>query len=276
MQGLGLRAEAWSSGRQAARALSDESRLVGTFQVGRARSAVTPPWLVGELVDVLGPGVVVAAVRRARRDDPREGAPAYYDAFEAEAALAAGDPERAWELSQRATAGLPRAEALLLARVSAVAAGAARALGRREDALAAFDQAMQVDPGVFVRMGVSLPARISSRGGELPAQAASLLAWSPRFDQEDLGLRLEVEGDASRLRICLSSHLGTSGAQYACTDTAREATEDDDAFAARAVAQLHRDAFAPRVDLSQTDANGLDGSNTVSRQPLDTLLGTEE
>ncbi|MFN7701738.1 MAG: hypothetical protein ACK5U8_27850, partial [Deltaproteobacteria bacterium] len=78
VQGLGLRAEAWSSGRQAARALSDVSRLVGTFQVGRARSAVTPPWLVGELVDVHGPGVVVAAVRRARRDDPREGAPAYY------------------------------------------------------------------------------------------------------------------------------------------------------------------------------------------------------
>ncbi|MFO0022116.1 MAG: hypothetical protein ACK6DV_07090, partial [Deltaproteobacteria bacterium] len=80
VQGLGLRAEAWSSGRQAARALSDESRLVGTFQVGRARSAVTPPWLVGELVDVLGPGVVGAAVRRARRDDPREGAPADDDA----------------------------------------------------------------------------------------------------------------------------------------------------------------------------------------------------
>lgn len=273
---LALRVEAWSSGRQAARALSDESRLVGTFQIGRARSAVTPPWLVGELVDVLGPGVVAAAVRRARREDPREGAPAYYDAFEAEAALAAGDPDRAWELSQRASSTLPRAETLLLARVSALAAAAARELGRRDDALAAYDQAMQVDPGVFVRMGLSLPTRISSRGGDLPAEAASLLAWSPRFDQEDSGLRLDVDGDASRLHICLSSHLGTSGAQYACTDTTREAAEEDDAFVARAVAQLHREAFAPRVDLSQTDANGLDGSNTVSRQPLDTLLGTEE
>ena len=135
---------------------------------------------------------------------------------------------------------------------------------------------MQVDPGVFVRMGLSLPTRISSRGGDVPAEAASLLAWSPRFDQEDSGLRLDVDGDASRLHICLSSHLGTSGAQYACTDTTREAAEEGDAFVARAVAQLHREAFAPRVDLSQTDANGLDGSNTVSRQPLDTLLGTEE
>ncbi len=270
-----LRFEAWSSGRQSARALADESRLVGTFQIGRARSAVTPPWLVGDLVDVLGPGVVAAAVRRARREDPREDAPAYYDAFEAEAALAAGDADRAWELCQRASTALPRAESLLLARVSVLCAEAARALGRRDDAMAAYDQAMQVDPGVFVRMGLSLPARISSRGGDLPSDAASLLAWSPRFDQEDLGFRVDVDGDASHLRICLSSQSGTSGAQYACTDTTREAAEDADPFLARAVADFHREAFAPRVDLTQTDANGLDGSNTVGRQPLDTMLGTD-
>ncbi|MFO0713240.1 MAG: hypothetical protein U0353_25515 [Sandaracinus sp.] len=273
---VSLRAEAWSSGRQAARALSDESRLVGTFQIGRARSAVTPPWLVGDLVDVLGPGVVAAAVRRARREDPREGAPAYYDAFEAEAALAAGDPDRAWELCQRAIATLPRAESMLTARVQVIAAEAARALGRRDDALAAYDAAMQIDPGLFVRMGLSLPVHISSRGGDVPAAAASLLAWSPRFDQEGLGLRLDVDGDASRLRVCFSSHLGSSGAQYACSETAREAAEDDDTFVARAVAQLHREAFAPRVDLSQTDANSLDGSNTVARQPLDTMLGIDD
>ena len=60
------------------------------------------------------------------------------------------------------------------------------------------------------------------------------------------------------------------------SETAREAAEDDDTFVARAVAQLHREAFAPRVDLSQTDANSLDGSNTVARQPLDTMLGIDD
>lgn len=270
-----LRAEAWSSGRQAARALADESRLVGTFQIGRARSAVTPPWLVGELVDVLGPGVVAAAVRRARAEDPRQDAPGYYDAFEAEAALAAGDPERALELARRAEQTLPRAELLLAARVSAITAAAARATGDRNRALAAYDAAMQVDPGVFVRMGMTLPVRIASSGGAVPAEVASLLAWSPRFDQEDSGLRLDVEGDAMRVRICFSAHGGpqSAGAQYACTETTRQSAEDDGTFAARAAAALHREAFAPRVDLSQTDANGLDGSNTVSRRPLESLFG---
>jgi tetratricopeptide (TPR) repeat protein len=275
---VALRAEAWSSGRQAARALADESRLVGTFQIGRARSAVTPPWLVGELVDVLGPGIVAAAVRRARREDPREDAPAYYDAFEAEAALAAGDAERALELARRAEERLPRAELMLAARVSAIAAAAARATGDRNRALAAYDAAMQVDPGVFVRMGMTLPVRIASSGGALQARVASLLAWSPRFDQEDLGLRLDVDGDATRVRVCFSAHGGpqSAGAQYACAETTRETDESEDAFAARAAAELHRQAFAPRVDLSQTDANGLDGSNTVSRQPLESLFGVTD
>ncbi len=37
---------------------------------------------------------------------------------------------------------------------------------------------------------------------------------------------------------------------------------------------FHRAAFAPRIDLSQTDANGLDGANVISRDPLRTLFGT--
>ncbi len=268
-----LRVEGWSSGRQVARALSDEERLVGTFQVGRARSAVTPPWLIGDLVDVLGPGVVSAAIRRARGEDPREGADAYYDAFEAEAALGAGDPERAITLADRASASLPRDEALLRARVAAVRGRAEEALGRTDRALASYDEAMQVDPGIFVRQGIALPTRISARGGDVAQAAASLLAWSPRFSSDAHGMRLDVEGDATSLRLCLSASVGSSGAQYACTDTRRAADEDEDAFVARAIAAFQGEAFAPRVDLTQTDANGLDGSNVVSRQPLDTLLG---
>ncbi|GAB4110850.1 MAG: hypothetical protein OHK0013_46800 [Sandaracinaceae bacterium] len=215
------------------------------------------------------------AARRLRAEDPRQDAPGYYDAFEAEAALAAGDPERALELARRAEQTLPRAELLLAARVSAITAAAARATGDRNRALAAYDAAMQVDPGVFVRMGMTLPVRIASSGGAVPAEVASLLAWSPRFDQEDSGLRLDVEGDAMRVRICFSAHGGpqSAGAQYACTETTRQSAEDDGTFAARAAAALHREAFAPRVDLSQTDANGLDGSNTVSRRPLESLFG---
>ncbi|HJL47416.1 MAG TPA: hypothetical protein RMG45_16305, partial [Polyangiaceae bacterium LLY-WYZ-15_(1-7)] len=39
-----LRFEAWMSGRQAVRLLSDDDRFVGLFRIGTARSAIVPPW----------------------------------------------------------------------------------------------------------------------------------------------------------------------------------------------------------------------------------------
>jgi hypothetical protein len=39
------------------------------------------------------------------------------------------------------------------------------------------------------------------------------------------------------------------------------------------VTAFHETVFAPRVDRSQAAANSLDGSNTVSRQPLEGLFG---
>ena len=56
-----LKFEGWMSGRHAAKFLDDEDRLEGTFAIGTSRSAVMPPWLLGELVSALGPGVTRAA-----------------------------------------------------------------------------------------------------------------------------------------------------------------------------------------------------------------------
>lgn len=269
---LMLDVQAWSSGRQAARALTDEERLVGTFQIGRARSAVTPPWLIGDLVEVLGSGVVASAVRRARAQDPREFAPGYYDAFECEAALAGGDADRAMELATRALERLPQAELLVRARASLVQAEAAMDLGDNARALAAYDQTLQIDPGLFVRLGRALPVSIHARGGSIPEAVSSLLAWSPRFDQNDIGFRVDIDGDSSHVRTCLASQSPRTSAQYACVDVQREAAEEEDVFVARAAREFHRQAFAPRVDLSQSDATSLDGSNTVSRQPGDSVI----
>jgi len=38
------------------------------------------------------------------------------------------------------------------------------------------------------------------------------------------------------------------------------------------VNSFHRAIFSPRVDLSRIDINSLDGSNRVTRNPLDALL----
>lgn len=268
---LGDRWTAWQSGRVAARNLADEERLVGTFMIGTHRSAVMPPWLVGELVDVLGAGVVREAVQRARAADDREGSDAYYDAFEAEAAIESGDPARARTLAQRANAALSPAEAMLRARNLAVIAEASRRLGDVRRATEAYGEAFQLDPGVFRRMGWPVPARFEVRGGATAEDVAERIEEGPRFEAEDWGMTVQVEADRAEGRACLVDH---SGAVLACGEaTADGRGEDEDEYAARLMDAFLERAFAPRVDLSQADANSLDGSNRVSRNPLETLFG---
>ncbi len=259
--------EAWTSGRQAARLLADDRRLVGTFQIGTARSAVMPPWLAGELVEVLGAGVVREAVRRARRTDHRERAPAYYDAFECEAALAQDDDAKALELGRRSLAALPPAEALLRARVEALVATAAWRSGQLSAAARAYDAAFQADPGVFRRLGVAVPVRLSEGGGAVAEAVRAVLSRSPRLDVvEAAPLSVRIAATSTSGRACL---VGAGGAVLGCGEAGARSGDDADALARRIAAAFHSSVFAPRVDLTQADVGSLDGSNRVSRDPLE-------
>jgi tetratricopeptide (TPR) repeat protein len=269
-EALFYRGMAISAAREAARAIADDARLVGIFQIGRARSAVMPPWLAGELVQVLGGGVAGDAIRRAREEDPRAGSDAYYDAFEAEAALEAGEPTRAYELARSAVAGLGPAEALLSARASAISAEAAMQEGFSSRALEGYDEVFQVDPGLFVRMDLAVPVRVRSGGGPVADEIADILAWSPRFSIDDIGLEIRVTSDGTRGEACLTS---STGAELGCTALERSGEEDVSAFSLRLAQEFQRAIFSPRISLSSVDASSLDGANTTMRgSDLDRLI----
>lgn len=270
-QALSYRTMGWNAGREAARNIADDSRLVGIFQIGRARSAVMPPWLVGELVQVLGGGVSAEAIRRARAEDTRPGSAAYYDAFDAEAALESGDPARAYELARSAVSGLGPAEALLRARASAISAEAAMQEGFPSRALEGYDETFQVDPGLFVRMDLSVPVRIRSGGGAVADAVVDILAWSPRFSVGDIGLEVHVTSDGTHAEACLTA---TTGAELGCEALDREGAESTDDFALRVARAFCRTVFAPRISLSAVDTSSLDGANTSTRgSGLDDLIG---
>jgi len=269
LAGRELLFSSWLAGRQAVRLLADDDRLVGTFRIGTARSAVMPPWLVGELVDTAGAGVVREAVRRARAEDGREGSDAYYDAFEAEAALAVGDEARAIELAARAREALGTGEAMLRARVDAIRA---EATWREEGALEAapvYDQVFQRDPGIFRRLDLEVPVEIQQGGGDVAEEIADALGRSPRFSEQAGGLFVVISADAASGRVCLRSR---DGSELGCGEATPAADDDPSTFAQRVVDAFHAEAFSPQVDLSQSDIGSLDGSNRSTRNPLDTLL----
>jgi hypothetical protein len=117
-------AEVWTLCTVLARVmeLAREARVGGAVDV--------PPWLMSEIVRAAGAGVVLKALDRARAVEQFAGAAAFFDALEAEAAWLHGDLERAAAAAERALLALPHAEALLQARVSAIAGEVARAKPR--------------------------------------------------------------------------------------------------------------------------------------------------
>lgn len=263
-EALWLRFEAWMSARQAARFLDDETRLVGTFAIGTARSAVMPPWLLGELIGTLGPGVVRAAVERAAREDSRAGAPPYYQAVLAEVALDQRAYPETIEHAQRALEGLQPGDALLRERVRAVLGAA---LSDPREATALYEEVLAIDPGLFRRLGWALPASIESSDAELDRDLARAIMRSPRFEESADGLRVRIEGG----RICL---FGRTGSIWGCGEADPAEDETARSYTQRIVDAFHQEVFSPRIDLSRIDINSLDGSNRVTRNPLD-ILGNQ-
>jgi len=113
---------------------------------------------------------------------------------------------------------------------------------------------LETDPGFFRRSGYAIPVRLEKRGG---GKLAAMLLRSPRFKKHRKGLVLRVTGDEE---ACLIDPLG----EHAICGTGKSAEEAAEA--------LHREAFAPRVDLSRLDLDGLDGSTRAGRNPLAPLL----
>ncbi|MGB5365903.1 MAG: hypothetical protein WBM75_03805 [Polyangiales bacterium] len=261
-QALWLRFQAWMSARQVARFLDDEARLVGTFALGTARSAVMPAWLLGELIEALGPGVVRAAVTDMRDEDRRQGAAPYYDAVLAEVSLAQREYDEAIEHAERALRQLPPGDALLRERVRAVLG---KALSDPRETTSLYEEVLGADPGLFRRLGWALPAEVESGDAEIDRALAKAVMRSPRFERSSNGLRIQIDG----ARICL---FGRTGAAWGCSEAGLQEDETAESYAQRIVDSFHAAIFSPRVDLSRIDINSLDGSNRVTRNPLDMLL----
>ncbi len=249
--------EAWLSARKAVRAVSEGDHLAGSFQIGTARSAVMPPWLAGDLIAAVGGGAARAAILSARAEDKRSASPAYYDAFEGEAALASGDDTAAEQLLQRANEQLPSAELLLRARVFALLGQLHEERGAHAQAQGDYERAMQIDPGVLRRLRIALPVKVQAAGDDVSEAFVDGLDNSPRFEVGERGLLVTVQADRARGEACL---IGPSGAQLACGRAEAKANDDATMLAAKLLSAFHDRVFAPPVDLSQVDANSLDGS----------------
>ncbi len=261
----------WPDDERIVSILGHRERLDSTFRMFLSGGLEpVPTWLVGDLIDVLGPGIVGVTLRRARAEE--KDFPAlvpYFDGLEAEVAFKRGDHTKAIELARKAIGALPKGEAILAARVAAVGGEAARKNGDHAATLALLEQALQKDAGVVRRLGLAIPARVSGKGDSAVERAVVLLGRSPRLRDADWGFTVKVQRAPTGLQICLGTPNGTT---LTCAVAAprepreKEPSEAPEDWAARAVEDFHREAFAMHVAMTTRDLDSLDGSTTIASQ----------
>jgi hypothetical protein len=257
----------WADEERIRTAMSDDDRLTRTFRVYvKGGIEPIPVWLLGDLVEVLGAGVTSVALRAARReegDDTR--VIPYFQALEAEVALAQGDERRAQSLATASLESLPGTEQLLRARVMALSAVAAQDRGQNAQALAFYAQVLQTDGSVIRRLGLSIPARVQvTSGGELAERAGDMLERSPRFD-DAAGFTVRVTAGAGPVvSACL---LDVHGARVGCAEV------DPDALAAQYEEALAE--YRAELDKRREEGEEVDDLEPPERpDPARTLFAT--
>lgn len=300
------RMQDWADAERIRGVLHDDDVLRRTFRPYVAGGLEpVPTWLLGDLVDILGPGVVSVVLDdvRAVEAGGKVGEPLsatgggalepYLDALEAEIALARGREREALSRAESALESLPEFESLLRARVEAVAAEAALELGKEREALGLLASAMQRDAGIIRRRGLALPATLDiEASGPVAQRVVDLLDDSPRFDWggagNSPGFRVAVQGSERSAEVCL---LAPEGGVLSCASTPPEPSAEpstepgegagpirevdaegeaieltDDDYAALTVEAFHRQAFAMAVGLSNVDLGSLDGTATIAEE----------
>ena len=287
VDGSGRRARDWADGEMVRGMLvGDDDRLVDTLRLfGERGITPVPVWLLGDLVDMVGPGTMAVALRMVREREKAPQLEPYWQAIEAEVHLARGREAEAFDLAGKALKGLPQTEALLRARAAAIGARAAHELGDARRELELLGAAYQLDPSTIRRLGLALPASLRGSGPGA-AEVVSMLEESPRVRAGERGFAIDVTGAPDSIRVCLRSPEGT---ELRCVPEEPgpppppppgpdgKPGKPVPVTPERAVEEFHRHAFSMPLGLSGADMSSLDGSTTAAEQAVrdrvDKMLG---
>ena len=233
------------------------------------------PWYAGNLARILGPGLVEVALAKARRLDASQVATesaGYYDAMLGELRHLAGDRAEAVRLGLKALEEMPKETRLLRWRTVAWLGMDELALGKAADGQAHLREALQQYPSAFKQLDLRVPVVIYHDDAPFSRLVADRLGDSRRLDPgRDDGFRVDVSFGDAEVRVCLSAQ---DGFRFNCATSKVDKAGLDDVVAA--CDAFHADVFSPKVELTSSDINSLDGSTVRvnASQVLDGLLGT--
>lgn len=263
VQGLLPDGSDWVDHATVRAALLDGSLLRGSlYDNDEIKLVMLRTWMIGELAPIVGPGVMRAALAQSAL---------YANPPELVSIIRAHETELDCRWPSKAAAQallqeierIPRQEALLRARMAALAADCGWRAGDRSTALGAYETALEIDPGVLRRLALRLPVSIQHDGSEVARTAAFRLRSSPRFRVTSPGFVVSLTAD----RACLSS---PTGSQIGCWSASGPEPSDEaptsDQRAASLLRALHDGAFAMPIGLTGHDLRSLDGTTVLDRE----------
>ncbi|TNF24991.1 MAG: hypothetical protein EP329_23855 [Deltaproteobacteria bacterium] len=232
------------------------------------------PWYAGNLARILGPGLVEAALERARKlDAPQVGTEAagYYDAMLGELRHLSGDREEAVRLGRKALEAMPKETRLLRWRTVTWLGVDELALGETAAGLGHLREALQQYPSAFKQLDLRVPVAIYHDEQPFSRAVAERLAESRRLEPgRDDAFRVDVSFGDAEVKVCLAA---SDGFRFGCATAPVDKAGEDDVVAA--CDAFHGELFSPKVELTSSDINSLDGSTVRvnAGQVLDGLLG---
>lgn len=260
--------EVWSVASRAAATIIANDRLVWSLRPYAIDSRIFE-WMRPSLGQILGEGVISVELEKLleRTDEAGVREKSYLLASLGEAEAARGYPSRAIEHLRAAIETLPQAEVMLRARATAVLSSSLQQRGDFDEAVAGYRRTMEKAPNMLRELGLALPVKIEHDGSDPAAIAAGWLGHSPRFNNVGSGFTLRVNGGGNGLSASLLCTDGT-----VLCDVSVPLAGDAKETARHLCAELHNKAFMPKIDLSQTDINSLDGSNQTGDTNRDKLM----
>ncbi|MBM3755400.1 MAG: hypothetical protein FJW38_15615 [Acidobacteria bacterium] len=249
--------ELWSANNRLNALLVPTKRLPWILRPYAPDSPVVE-WMRPGLHGAIGTGLSRAELDLllARKGPTAEREAPYLQAARGEALVTAGEWENGLAALTAARKTLPKEEALLHARMEALAAHALEKSGQLDRAAVAWRNAMERHAGMVRLLELSIPVTLSTDNSPVANKAVTYLEKSPRFHR-GRGFQLAVNVTGRRAYAQLR---GRDGAVLMQASAAQ--LPDDTDWARSLCKEIHRRAFATKIDLSQMDINSLDGSVT--------------
>lgn len=216
-------------------------------------------WMRSGLHTPVGEGLAQVELQKllARTGKNADRERPYLRASLGETVATKGSYEWALRELEEARKSLPQEEVLLRTRVEVLIGYANERLGKSDAAITAYRNGLERSPGLFRTLDLAVPVTFSPDGSAEAKMTVEFLEKSPRFTR-GRGFALAVFTAGNRVGARLSGRDGTVFMQASVVKL------PDGKETARLLAkEIHRRAFAAKVDLSQADINSLDGSTTA-------------